>query len=234
MELYLNEIKYQIREFDINKNPEDFLRENKEYFFDKRLEIEDFLPDPEIYKKFYERKSNAHPKILEDAAVCALSLLISNYDLTKKLPKLGKEIIINPFGSDPTKGKGIWNWRFHRIFGKGLYTTDIDRILWIVANDGSRILNNCQIYNPQNKNFNILKKLSEKNRQLRPIEFQKNRLSQSEIIFFVNLEFDLDLENIFSNVKKFRQKYASEIRPYTNFSLIIWINKFIKIYRTEL
>ncbi|TGM03840.1 hypothetical protein [Leptospira jelokensis] len=234
MELYIHDLKYQIISFELDFSPEELLRKNKEYFYDKRLEIKDFLPDPTIFKKFYERNSTSNPKILEDAAVYALSLVLLKYNLTKTQPELGKEVIINPFGSDTTRGKGEWIWRFHKISGKGNFSTDIDRILWIVNKDKSRILYNCQIYNPQKSNFNTLKKLTEKNRQLRPIEYQKNILSESEIIFFINDDLKINQDSIFSEVKKFKYHYSEEIRPNTNFNIIFWINNTIKTYRTKL
>ncbi|PJZ70720.1 hypothetical protein CH373_07275 [Leptospira perolatii] len=234
--LSINKQEFSIYEFATNESTAEFLRKNKEHFFDKRLEIPNFLDDEAAYKKFYERASEIIPKVKEDAAVWVLGKCLSFDSLGVLNPNIGKEIIINPFGSDPTKGKSFWRFRFHSSIGGEKRHVDVDRLLFVQKDCQPLSIHNCQIYSPDSGNFDVVEKIRDKNRQLPLRKYQEDKPANTEIIFFIDKPEEIDHLRILEKIPWYSEKYDKEVRPNTFFNLILWSLKegSIKLYRTEI
>ncbi|GBF49428.1 hypothetical protein LPTSP4_09410 [Leptospira ryugenii] len=226
-------MEYTLYECNFGLTATEFLRKSRNYFYDERLKIPNLLPDQGIFKKFYERNADISPKIKEDSAVWVLAQYCSVKYLNNPNPTLGEEIIINPFGSNPTKGKSFWYWANHIIRGK-IYSTDIDRILYLVKPNKDRLMLNCQVYSPISPNFNIKKKLLEKNRQISEIQYTINQTANTEILIFIDNSNITDLSAIFEGIYNFKKEYFLEIRSNTFVNVIVWVGSSFKLYRVSL
>ena len=231
--IYLNNQEYILYECNFEKTIDEFLKGNKAYFYDERLKIPNFLPDEGIFKKYYERNSSISAKIKEDAAVWVLAQYFSFKILNISQPTLGKDVIINPFGSNPTKGKGFWKWAQHLINGVN-NSTDIDRILFIVMINRDRLMLNCQVYSPTSPLFSPIKKIVEKNRQLPFVQYRINQSANIEILIFIDNRNINDFSMIFEGISNFKKNYNSEIRPNTYVNVIQWLETTVKLYRVSL
>ncbi|WP_367899206.1 hypothetical protein AB3N61_18585 [Leptospira sp. WS58.C1] len=235
IELNLNKIDFVIYEFEEGRSIEEFLRERKPEFFDERISIPGFVDDESEYTKFYQRDSKVSPKVKEDAAVWALGKVLATEVIGDTNPKIGEAIQINPFGQDPTNGKGDWAFRSHSsIPDREKETVDIDRLLFVKKDKQVVSLHLCQVYSPQSANADLKGKLKDKNRQLPLINHMMGKTANIEILYLLDDSLYSDVPKVIEASSEFIKKYSKEIRPNSYINIIVWSENSVKVYRAKL